>query len=876
MATPQWLPSAQNGNALPGGSPTGSAVAKIAGATQVYNAPARTRDTIATAGSVTWSADITDEWFAGWTSVTEAADMVAGNFSEAVGSGSGFAIAIHNGAYEGDINTTVLSGVHTFKIELFDSGGGVYKTKFYLDGVLKFTSTYAITRPVAFGLNIATSNASLTSIDGTGMSIGNAAPAANAGVDQSIAEGQTATLSGAASDDGLPSPPGALTYAWSKVSGPGTVTFGSATALSTTATFSARGIYVLRLSVSDSDLTSTDDITITVSAVPVKPQGPTTYDLDTSTTVRTLPTVPSIGSAGSTITDPSFSTPITRLTDSSTNSGESYGTPSGPATNAWASDDSAFILVGDEGNYQVSNFNPVSGERTIAESFVAGNEPTFSRDINKPHILWGTQQSNSLKIHARNRQTNSWYEVYDLRTDVPSLVAGGTQYLGAVYNSEAAPERLIVAFGATQDLFPYATIVEADNPSNRVTLDVATAKIKVNGGAWTQLYRHDGTASTINVGLHSTNIDRSGTWAQLLYSGTYGGAKKSAFFNMNTLRIHEYDANKWFGHSSLGDRCHVTLASGTAIPPQWEFTDLSQGGVFPVGRYLVTPPPSPGDWFVTDHNNWNNAGIDGVLRPFVTGTQATRGGLGGPVQYANLANWAALWEEIDLVATEPGRTKGVDMWYRVCHHRVGQVNASNQNVFTFRDSPRPQISHGGMWTIFTSNWDFTLGTKGSATNSSGYLINHRRDAFLVRNSRTVLSTPPPASVVTQTMDAIEVELGSADTTPPPPDVVRNSSYEFISIIRDTSGANVDLTSATLIEFIFRKPNGRIAKGTGSLLTSYSGEDAAITAAVAAHSAVHFIAPIGFLDVNGIWRRQCKLAVSGGPYWTDDIFFTVGE
>jgi hypothetical protein len=90
----------------------------------------------------------------------------------------------------------------------------------------------------------------------------NTAPVVNAGVDQTIALPATASLSGTASDDGLPSPPGTLTYAWSKVSGPGTVTFSNASALATTATFSTAGTYVLRLSVSDSVATSTDDVTI--------------------------------------------------------------------------------------------------------------------------------------------------------------------------------------------------------------------------------------------------------------------------------------------------------------------------------------------------------------------------------------------------------------------------------------------------------------------------------------------------------------------------------------------------------------------------------------------------------------------------------------
>ena len=62
---------------------------------------------------------------------------------------------------------------------------------------------------------------------------------------------------------------GALTTTWSRVSGPGTVTFSSPNALNTTASFSVAGTYVLRLSVSDSLLTSTDNTTFVVTQAPV-------------------------------------------------------------------------------------------------------------------------------------------------------------------------------------------------------------------------------------------------------------------------------------------------------------------------------------------------------------------------------------------------------------------------------------------------------------------------------------------------------------------------------------------------------------------------------------------------------------------------------
>src|SRR5262249_23249201 len=90
------------------------------------------------------------------------------------------------------------------------------------------------------------------------------APVVNAGSNQAITLPSTAALKGTASDDGLPAA-STLKTTWSTVSGPGTVTFANASALSTTASFSTSGSYVLRLTASDGSQSSSGDVTITVN-----------------------------------------------------------------------------------------------------------------------------------------------------------------------------------------------------------------------------------------------------------------------------------------------------------------------------------------------------------------------------------------------------------------------------------------------------------------------------------------------------------------------------------------------------------------------------------------------------------------------------------
>jgi hypothetical protein len=89
-------------------------------------------------------------------------------------------------------------------------------------------------------------------------------PIVNAGPDQMVLLSNGAALNGFAIDDGRPAG-ASLTYAWTKISGPGTVTFGNSTNATTTASFSATGQYLLRLAASDSQKTAYDEVSITAT-----------------------------------------------------------------------------------------------------------------------------------------------------------------------------------------------------------------------------------------------------------------------------------------------------------------------------------------------------------------------------------------------------------------------------------------------------------------------------------------------------------------------------------------------------------------------------------------------------------------------------------
>ena len=96
----------------------------------------------------------------------------------------------------------------------------------------------------------------------------NQAPTVSAGTNQTITLPANANLNGTAIDDGFPIG-SSLSVAWSKSSGPGEVTFVNPHSLATAASFSAAGVYVLLLTVDDSEEATRSEVTISIPSAAV-------------------------------------------------------------------------------------------------------------------------------------------------------------------------------------------------------------------------------------------------------------------------------------------------------------------------------------------------------------------------------------------------------------------------------------------------------------------------------------------------------------------------------------------------------------------------------------------------------------------------------
>lgn len=80
---------------------------------------------------------------------------------------------------------------------------------------------------------------------------------------------------------------------------------------------------------------------------------------------------------------------------------------------------------------------------------------------------------------------------------------------------------------------------------------------------------------------------------------------------------------------------------------------------------------------------------------------------------------------------------------------------------------------------------------------------------------------------------------------------------FRATVKDQDESVVDLSAATLLELIFRKPSQEVVTKTASLYTD--GSD----------GKMQYVTVTGDLDLPGLWRVQARVTV-GGASWSTSI------
>jgi hypothetical protein len=298
--------------------------------------------------------------------------------------------------------------VLNFDVSAFVSAPGIYS--FILDTDTSRDVTFASSenslesaRPV---LSITTSDSGTT----------NEAPVVSAGPDRSGSYQNapvTIAITGSASDDGMPAG-SSLSLAWSSVSGPAAVSFSPGNAASTTATFNAAGTYVLRLTGNDGQLSSSDDVTVTLIEDIVENQAPTASAGPDQTAALSGSSV-QVALAGSASDDglPAGSTLTTRWTRTSGPAAVVFADPSSPATSVTFTEAGTYVLrlTSSDGDLSASD------EATITIDAVSpGGTPAAFPAIHDAYTENGKNFNSSLLRVESSSRKRIVYLQFDTRS----------------------------------------------------------------------------------------------------------------------------------------------------------------------------------------------------------------------------------------------------------------------------------------------------------------------------------------------------------------------------------------------------------------------------------------------------------------------------
>ncbi len=259
---------------------------------------------------------------------------------------------IGSGTYTTSDPTVILAGTGTdnvgvTKVEWKNKAGGSGTASGITNWAAGPITLYTGTNLITISAYDAAQNrgfATLTVVYSGSATTTNQPPTVSSGTNQTTQlPNATVTLNGSVrNDDGLPVG-GTLTKTWSKLSGPGAVTFGNVNSEVTTASFTVSGTYVLRLTGNDGALTATSDVTITVNPPPPVNTAPTVSAGSDLTTVWPNATVSLTG----VVSDPDMlpSGTTTALWSKSSGPGTvTFGNVNSATTTATFSTTGAYVL----------------------------------------------------------------------------------------------------------------------------------------------------------------------------------------------------------------------------------------------------------------------------------------------------------------------------------------------------------------------------------------------------------------------------------------------------------------------------------------------------------------------------------------------------
>jgi hypothetical protein len=426
--------------------------------------------------------------------------------------------ASFTGAAQTGGSFTFVTPRRLISLEAFNGGGGATTVTLSCAGQANKVASVGAGQLVAIatGWTAACTTVTVQSTNGwntnfdnfvhdAGGPVANQAPVVSAGPDQSVTLPATASLDGSANDDGLPSPP-ALSVSWSQVSGPGSVTFGSANQTDTTASFSVAGPYVLRLTATDGSLSASDEATVTVLAPNAAPTVATAAAADPNpvsgnTTALSVLGADDGGEAALVYTwamvtgpaAPSFSANASNAAKNST------------ATFSRAGSYLLRVVVRDAGNQTVTSDVSVNVQQTLiqvavtpgsatvavggVQQFTASGLDQFGQAMNpQPGFNWSVSGGGT--VNASGLFTAGAVEGGPHTLTVTS----GTLNATASITVTAAPSGLVAAYAFSE--LSGTAVTDSSASGNNGTLSGAT---RTASGKFGRALSFDGTNDRVNI-----------------------------------------------------------------------------------------------------------------------------------------------------------------------------------------------------------------------------------------------------------------------------------------------------------------------------------------------------------------------------------------
>lgn len=384
------------------------------------------------------------------------------------------------------------------------------------------------------------------------------------------------------------------------------------------------------------------------------PPGPG-YNSLSDLTVKPKPLPLLLGGAGFAFTDPTFGSPMWRVSDRTTSGGSSIRVPSSQHTTAWNTTGTMFFGVNEGGGTIIFNWDGTNVTRSN-KTVVSQLEPQFS--FVDSNVIFGVVQH---KIRKTDLSTNVTTDALDLDKAYPSLPLNNT-YVGGILLADG--DKWAVHFGGA--------------------------------GIDQHVFIHHSTAGLLDVRsrnwkVHAISLERSGRFV-FVYPAV----------DPNTGQLPPGVAQVWIWDTQTGALTPQTVrpaGHGSMGYGRWINQDCCTSTTWDAVQYqlrsLDTPTQTrdlfptvltPQHVYVADHTNWR-ADRAGANVPIVTCNYRFGAGL-SLIDYPP----RALDEECFAIATD-----GTGKVWRFAHHQ--SVNPAD-----FWNQPIINVSPDGRYAIFTSNW----------------------------------------------------------------------------------------------------------------------------------------------------------------------------